>query len=94
MRELASGHLRLVSSFNLGSSIVMASCERGAFEECEGAELCGGVSEWRALEKNGAQEVMETVLKAEERNLRRFMVITSVERIEPTAGAGEDRRNR
>jgi hypothetical protein len=39
MRELASCHLRLVSSFKRGSSMVMASWGREAFERFEAAGL-------------------------------------------------------
>ena len=65
--------------------MVSASWGRGAFAACCAAELCFGASAGSALVKSGVQDAAETVLSAEERNLRRFTVITSEKRIQPIA---------
>src|ERR1700675_882468 len=75
MRELASGHRRLASSFRLGSSMVMASWGRRAFVLREGGGFWFGLDARSALVKSGAQDTAEMVLSVESRNLRRSMVI-------------------
>src|SRR5580658_7362555 len=84
MRALASGHRRLESSFKLGSSMVRASCGGGAAAARDGTDLPFGESAPNLPTlpvKSGAHEAAETVFKADERNLRRFIFVTSVKRI-------------
>src|SRR5216683_165910 len=87
MRLLASCHFRTEPSVSVGSSIVRASCGRGELlAEVFGAAPCEKREARKAEGRSLEQTAAEALFIAWERNLRRFMAMTSMKRIHPSAG--------
>src|SRR5712692_1875085 len=73
-RVFASGQRRVAPRFKAGSSIVRASWGLAGAEEVRGAKNSRWRNGGRPRESSGEQEKADAVLRADERNLRRFIV--------------------
>src|SRR5712691_6389963 len=95
MRLLASCHFSTDPSESVGSSSVRASWGRAELlGELFGAAVCEKSESRKAGGKNGEQTAAEALFIPSERNLRRFMAITSLKRLHPSSRTQKQRGER
>src|SRR6266481_1315127 len=92
MRLFASCHLRTDPSESVGSSSVRASWGRAELlGEVFGTAVCEKRESRRVGGKNGEQNAAEALFIAWERNLRRFIAMTSLKRFHPSSRTQKQR---